>query len=273
MLDLYRDVLISRTPTSENPIAESTKQDHGNPSSTTMSQIIDPVTDREKKEKQTFRQVRHRPIEEETLDESFVLLWLDETIQKNEDAHQSEIKFRQIINAFRSFKDTDRTLDYISQENEKQIYLIVSGSLGEELLKTEELKDNPRISSIYIFCKDKIRYEKLRDLHPKVCDIFVTADALCKKLKEDVQKELENSLPISSVPQKATLRTSDAEDGQTQFLCAQLHRNFLLGIEYENNARLQLVDLCTKNYQGNNAELRNIEELKRSYHTGKVIWW
>lgn len=200
--------------------------------------------------------------------ESFVLIWLDQTIKMNYDTVESEEKLRGIVNSLVTCREISEAIDFMKQVQDQQIFLIVSGELGKQLIAVNEIMDSSKIDSVYIFCHDKIKYEKLVQTSNKVRGIFIEIDPLCARLKEDTEQALKNLLPIST-----TSKTSANENSQVKFLCSQLHRDLLFTMEYNNNARFELADYCANIYKSSPADLKQINELRTSYHAGKAIWW
>jgi hypothetical protein len=200
--------------------------------------------------------------------ESFVLIWLDQTIKKNYDTANSEQKLRAIVNSLVTCHTINEAMGFINQVQGQQIYLIVSGELGKQLLSMNQIINSSNLTSIYIFCHDQLKYTELIQLSNKVRAVFVEIDPLCARLKEDTEQALKNLLPIST-----TSGTSVDEKNQVKFLCSQLHRDLLFTMEYHNNARLQLADYCSSVYKSSPDQLKFIEELRTEYHAGKAIWW
>ncbi|CAF4363479.1 unnamed protein product [Rotaria socialis] len=200
--------------------------------------------------------------------ESFVLIWLDQTIKKNKDTVDSEQKLRAIVNSLVTCHTINEAMDLIEQVQDQQIYLIVSGKLGKQILSMNQIVDSSKLNSIYIFCGDQNENIELLQLSNKVRAIFVEIDPLCARLKEDTEQALKNLLPMST-----TSGTSADEKNQVKFLCSQLHRDLLFTMEYSNNARLELADFCSSVYKLSPAQLKCIQELKTEYHAGKAIWW
>ena len=200
--------------------------------------------------------------------ESFILIWLDEAIGENYDTVESEEKLRSIVNSLITCRTIDEAKYLIKPIEDQQIYLIVSGQLGQQLLSMNEIMNCSSLNSIYIFCHDQSNHEKLLQGSSKVRAVFNKIDLLCARLKEDTEQAMKNLLPIST-----SSGTSADEKNQVKFLCSQLHRELLFTMEYNNNAKSELADFCVNIYKSAPTELKHIEELRNQYHTGKAIWW
>ena len=208
--------------------------------------------------------------------EIFELIWLDVTVNKNKDALNSEQELRAIINSLRTYSAIDEAIAFIRTVPEKQVYLIISGTLGRKFLERDEVKDLSQIDSIYIFCNKESDYVDLKQKSYKVRDVFVDVDKLCERLKKDTNQSLKNRVPISGMSGTSSTCHSDESrqcEKEVRFLCSRLHRDLLLSMEYPDDARNDFVAFCSDEYQGNTTELQFIEELKRGYHAGKAIWW
>jgi hypothetical protein len=204
--------------------------------------------------------------------ESFVLIWLDQTIQKNQDTVESEQKLRASVNSLVTCHTISEAMNVIDQVQDQQIYLIVSGQLGKELIATNQIIDSPKVNSIYIFCRDQFKYTELVQPSNKIRGVFIEIDPLCARLKEDTEHELKNLLPISTTSGTSAESSAD-EKNQVKFLCSQLHRDLLFTMEYNNNAKLELVDFCSNIYKSSPTELKYIDDLKSGYHAGEAIGW
>jgi hypothetical protein len=200
--------------------------------------------------------------------ESFLLIWLDQTIKKNDDTIDSEQKLRAIVNSLVTCHTINEAKDFIEQVQDQDIYLIVSGELGKQIISFNEIINSSKLNSIYIFCRNQLKYAELVQQCSKVRAVFVEIDPLCARLKEDTEQASKNLLPIST-----TSGASTDEKNQVKFLCSQLHRDLLFTMEYNNNARLELVEFCASISQSNTKQLREIQELKTDYHAGKAIRW
>jgi hypothetical protein len=210
--------------------------------------------------------------------ENCVVIWLDATIDKTQDTINSQAKLRTIINSLVTCHTIDETLQFIDKVPDEKVFLIVAGSLGWPLIDLGIVGKLQQLDSIYIFCQNESAHTALMDREHKVRGVFTSIDSLCTRLKTDIRQTLNDLLPFSVAP--GTVNTQDSNETndakkkkQVNFLCAQLHRELLFTMEYPENARSDLVEMCKSEYEGNASELRNINELQSGYHSGKAVWW
>ncbi len=98
--------------------------------------------------------------------ESFACLWLDQNIDSTQGNRDTQKELRHVINHLRTFDNSDECEKYIRQINQEKVILIVSGSLGQEIVP--RLHDLPQLSACYVFCKDKKRNEEWASKYLKV---------------------------------------------------------------------------------------------------------
>jgi hypothetical protein len=85
--------------------------------------------------------------------ESFACLWLDQNVNSTQDNRDTLQELRQVINHLRIFDNSDQCEEYIRQITKEKVVLIVSGSLGRQVVP--RLHDLPQFSACYVFCQDE----------------------------------------------------------------------------------------------------------------------
>ena len=209
--------------------------------------------------------------------ETFVLIWLDASIDMNKDTMTSHTKLRAIVNSLLTFHNIDDAIHFIQGVQNEKVFLIISGALGWLLIDRPEMNDLSQLDSIYIFCRDESKHRILMEREHKIRGIFIEIDSLCTRLKEDLKQTVNDLLPISVAPgsinRDQPMIDKKKQEKQVSFLRAQLHRELLFTMEYSDDARLELVEFCKNIYGDNETELTFIEELETDYHIGKAVWW
>ncbi len=86
--------------------------------------------------------------------QNFHLVWLNGNIDEvnNNDCRNSITKLRQIVNTVNTF------IDFITDHKEEKALMVIFGEISQTILPI--VQDIVQISSIYIFCKNKVQYEK-----------------------------------------------------------------------------------------------------------------
>ncbi|CAF3159823.1 unnamed protein product, partial [Rotaria sp. Silwood2] len=91
--------------------------------------------------------------------ESFACLWLDQNVNSTQDNIQTQKELRQVINHLRTFDNIDECEKYIRKITKEKVVLIVSGSLGRQIVP--QLHDLSQFSACYVFCQDQKANEQL----------------------------------------------------------------------------------------------------------------
>lgn len=101
--------------------------------------------------------------------ELITLIWLDNMADATQENREIQDKFRSVINYLQTFDNCLECENYIRNRiNDKQdkIILIVSGKLGQEIIKN--IHDLKQIISIFVYCFDKEKNESWAKQYKKV---------------------------------------------------------------------------------------------------------
>ncbi|CAF0820146.1 unnamed protein product [Rotaria sordida] len=201
--------------------------------------------------------------------ESFACLWLDQNVNSTKDNLQTQKELRQVINHLRIFDNIDECEQYIRQITNEKLVLIVSGSLGRQVVP--QLHDLPQFSACYIFCQDQKANEQWANKYHKVNGVFVERAKLIDKISKDQigRSKIEDGASISVI-------TSGSQSLQARnaiFMWFQLFIEVLLRMHHKSNDRKEILDICKKSYKGNKQEMKIIDEFEKNYKAENAIWW
>ncbi|CAF1135549.1 unnamed protein product [Rotaria sordida] len=201
--------------------------------------------------------------------ESFACLWLDQNVNSTQDNLATQKELRQVINHLRTYDKSDECEKYIRQITKEKVVLIVSGSLGQEIV--HRLHDLPQFSACYVFCQDQKRNEQWANKYHKVNGVFVDRTKLVTRISKDQmsRNKVEDSASISVI-------TSGSQSLQARnaiFMWFQLFIEVLLRMHHKSNDRKELLDICKKSYKDNHQEMKIIDEFEKTYKAENAIWW
>ena len=211
--------------------------------------------------------------------ESFIIIWVDAKLHPDnpldDDTQHSRNTLHQIVNTVQLFNTCGKCLDFIHNKiKDEKIFLIVSGSIGQNLIP--QIEHDNRLDSIYIFCWDKSKHEQwaTREQHHKVNGIFTKMEDLCDQLKEDIkhgQHELTSIQTLGSHTSKITNHLD------ASFMYSQLLKEIIFSTYYDEThleeEKNKFVEFCRNQYATNRKELQVIEEFKVNYNKPTPIWW
>jgi hypothetical protein len=110
--------------------------------------------------------------------ENFVVVWLDASIGSNTDTQQSKDQLQELVNVVNTFTDPEACRNFINGVKDEKIFLIVSGTLGQQFVPT--VQEVTQIDSIYVFfCSDKGKHENWTGNVPEVCGLYTSIKPLC----------------------------------------------------------------------------------------------
>ncbi|CAF0896324.1 unnamed protein product [Adineta ricciae] len=196
-----------------------------------------------------------------------VVIWLDNQIDHNNaDCQLTIAQLEHITDNVTTFTDNDECVEYILNCNDHQVYLIVSGALGQYLVRC--IHDIPPLHSIFIFCQNKSYHEQWARHWNKIKDVFTDITSLCQAIQNTFHKDEPNVTPISFVPSGKRLDLLNPS-----FMYTQLFKEILLTIEFEDKH----IEEFVRHHPGlitlDGTHSNDVKQSVRDYRAKKPIWW
>jgi hypothetical protein len=217
------------------------------------------------------KSVKSRPLPTEQSDrivEDCIVIWL-----LNDSSMEIEVekaKLRHVVSTVKIFTDRDECVTYITNVRVEKIFLIVP------MIDTylDSIRNLPQLEKIYILDPSFREIEKNIDVNSS-SNIFYDIDTLCKQLEIDVELcGLDLLVITTSAPVQEDDTTSEsAKKQEATFLYAQLIREILYRLKFENDAKNDFVHFCRIHYANNNEQLRMIDDFETNYRPQKALWW
>ena len=217
------------------------------------------------------KSVKSRPLPTEQSDrivEDCIVIWLINDSSMETELEQA--KLRHVVSTVKIFTDRDECVTYITNVRAEKIFLIVP--VLESYL--DSLRNLPQLEKIYVL--DPSFREIERNLDDKTSsNTFYDIDNLSKQLEIDVELcGLDLLVITTSAPLLHDEITSEnAKKQEASFLYAQLIREILYRLKFENNAKNDFVHFCRIHYANNNEQLRMIDDFETNYRPQKALWW
>lgn len=122
-------------------------------------------------------------------------VWLDSNIDKSQEWCRDTItKLRSIVNTMETFTDYNQCMWFLQQNMDKRIFLITSGSLSARVVPN--IHHIPQVDVIFIFCRNRNRYEDWAENWLKIYGVFTEIIDLCEAMKELAQHRDQDTLPL-----------------------------------------------------------------------------
>jgi len=99
------------------------------------------------------------------------LIWSDSSVNKSSENKKIQEDLRNIFdNNFKSFENGDQCENFINQNKNHRLFLIVNGQIGRDLVP--KIHNLSQVISIYVYCMDKQENEKWAKNYNKVKRFF-----------------------------------------------------------------------------------------------------
>ncbi|CAF1245736.1 unnamed protein product [Adineta ricciae] len=198
-----------------------------------------------------------------------VIVWLDQNINESSDNYRNSIhKLRKIVNSIEIFQDKDKCIKFIREIRDEKIFLIVSGSLGQQITST--IHELPQLHSIYIFCYQKSLHEQWAKKFHKIAGVFTEMNYICLIMTENVRLTNNDLIPISAIPKSST---ADLNTLDPMFMYSKLIKEIILEMKYEKKVPEEFIEFCSSKYSTDKSVLKSIEEFKSDYCVEKSVQW
>ena len=116
--------------------------------------------------------------------QNFLLIWLDADFDESkEDFKKSIENLRRIVASITTFTDAQQCIDFLSAIKEEKVFMIISGSLGREILP--EIQAWPQLESVYVFCGNQSLHEQWAKKISKVKGVYSKIEPICEALQID----------------------------------------------------------------------------------------
>jgi hypothetical protein len=203
--------------------------------------------------------------------ENFILIWLDANINiRNNDYNSSIADLQKLVHVILPFTDPDPCIDFISNIKNEKIFLIVSGSLGQNIIPL--LHDLYQIDSIYIYCDNKSKHEKWAHKEKKIKGVYTKIPPIYDALRRDI-RQCEDDLISFSILSSTYHKSLKLNPSDQLFIYIQSLKEILTQMEYQPNTKIDLVNFSDFIYQNNHYQLNIINEFQNDYQQSSSIWW
>jgi len=130
-----------------------------------------------------------------------------------------------------------------------------------------------QVDSIFIFCGNKKRHEQWAKEWPKIKGVFTDIVPISEALKQAAQQCEQNAISISLMATGGDQTTKKLDQLDPSFMYTQIMKEILLTINFEQDHFAEFIQYCRDVLADNEAKLKNIKKLERTYRQETPIWW
>ncbi|CAF0897623.1 unnamed protein product [Adineta steineri] len=204
--------------------------------------------------------------------QNYHLVWLYEGIDdlSNDIYSNAIIKLHGVVNTINTFTDVDECINFITDDEEKKIVMIIPGSLCQTIVPI--VQDIPQVHCVYIYSEDKEKYEKCIEGWYKVQLVFTDIIKFCETLKQTAQDCIQDLVSISFI-EKDEILNSDLDTLDSSFMYSKILKEILLTIDFKQEHIDEFLKFYRERPVCDPDELMTIKELSEKYNQYRPIWW
>jgi tetratricopeptide (TPR) repeat protein len=203
------------------------------------------------------------------VDPNNILVWLDSEKALLSDGYPNTmIQLRQIFETIHTLNDREQCIKIIKENGDKNIFLIISGAFGQELVPN--IHQMSQLNAIFVFCGNKPRHELWARQYIKVNGVFTEIALLCEAVKQIVKQQA-TSIRIIARNDETTKQNPDQIDRSLLYI--QILKEIILQIRFDDRDIADFITYCRQKFAGNDRELKDCDKLEQEYHSHTPVWW
>jgi tetratricopeptide (TPR) repeat protein len=204
--------------------------------------------------------------------QNVLLIWLDNNIDDNSnDCRNTITQLRRVVNNIITFTDTDQCVDFLTNIDNENACMIISGALCQNLVPL--IHDATHLYTIFIFCDDKKCHEQWAKEWPKIRGVFTEITLICEALKKAARQCEQDPIPISFMTTDGDISTKKLDQLNPSFMYTQILKEILLTINFEQQHMTEFIHYCGEQLVENDPELSKLNRFEEKYHDKTPIWW
>jgi tetratricopeptide (TPR) repeat protein len=200
------------------------------------------------------------------------LIWLDtEADENNNDYRNTVSRLHRVVNDINTFTDGDLCVQFIENINNEKACMIISASLGEDIVP--RVHNMSRVDSIFILCNDKRRHEQWTKDWSKIKGVFTDIAPICEALKQAANECEQNAIPMSFIATGGDTFTKRLNQLDCTFMYTQIMKEIILNITFDDNHIKEFIEYSRQAFAHNTEQLNNVKDLEGKYHQKTPVWW
>jgi hypothetical protein len=204
--------------------------------------------------------------------QNVLLVWLDDKINEDsKDCLNTTAQLRHVVNIVNTFVDIDKCIEFIDDNSNEKVCMIISGSLGERIVPV--VHKMSQVDSIFIFCSNQKRHEQWATKWPKIKGVFTEIIPICGAVKGAAQQCEHDAVSMSFMDINSGASKTTSEQLSCAFMYTKILKDILLSIKFKRQHINEFIDYCREEFTGNDEQLTHICKLERKYSEETPTWW
>lgn len=201
-----------------------------------------------------------------------LLIWLDGNIDIASQSFKYAITtLQRVISNIGTFTDSDEFINFIKKIEHEKIFVIISGTFGEETVP--KVHDMYQINSIFIFCANKEYHEKWTKNWSKIHGVFTEFSRLYESIQQVEKQNEHNSISIDFITINSIKNIRSLNHLHCSFMYTRILKDILLSIQFTSKHFNEFIVYCRKIFADNRFELKKIEQFSKDYKNHTPVWW
>ncbi|CAF1425373.1 unnamed protein product [Rotaria magnacalcarata] len=211
------------------------------------------------------------------------LIWLDANLdESNEFYHDSLIKLRRIAKIIYTYNLMDKCVDFFSRTKHEKVFMIVSGTLGQEIVP--RLHPVPRLAAVYIYCQNRLKHAQWSKKWMKVKGVYTDLTPIYESLKLDMRYYDRNSSEFNFAPTGDILNLK-LNQLEPSFMYTRLLKEIILKLKLklDEQYREDFAKYCREmkseifemidQPEPESEYLKTIAKFESEYIASNAVWW
>jgi tetratricopeptide (TPR) repeat protein len=214
--------------------------------------------------------------DEEKIESKFICVWLDNQLMKSEDDVDTQDQLETLVKIFRTFRNSDQCVDFITDITEQKIFFITTNILGKFLVPL--IHSYEQIDSIYLFYSTKSTDNELiwtKD-YKKIKEIFHDIKLIPNRFLQDTTEKQKNDPIAISFVSSVDINSNDLNRQDPTFMYFQLIKEILLNdhsSESYEETKNEMISFCRQIYVDNPNAIVILDEFEQSFIPELSIYW
>ena len=178
------------------------------------------------------------------------------------------IQLQSVVDDVHIFTQRDECIDFLTEVNDMKIFLIIAGTLGQQILPL--IHDIPQLDGVYIFGSKKSSLEQWAKAWMKVKGIHTEIMPICQSIQQAVKQINQDSIAVSFVTLEEATSSQNLDQLEPSFMYTQLFKEILLEMEHTEQSIKYFIAYCRSGDYGSSI---NITRFENDYKANLAIWW
>jgi tetratricopeptide (TPR) repeat protein len=204
--------------------------------------------------------------------QNVLLIWLDSNIDdSSSDCRNTISQLRRAVNTINTFIDGEQCVQFLETMEKEKACMIISGALGQQIVP--RVHSMSQVDSIFIFCSNRKYHEQWTKDWWKIKGVFAEIKPICEALKKAAQQCEQSAISISIMNTDGDTSKKNLDQLDPSFMYTQIMQEILLTIKFEQQHIDEFIRHCREVLAENEGELKNVDQLERTYRKHTPIWW